>query len=174
MKSIQSWWGVGLMAVLLSMVTYQAVQLHNRPTGIVRPEPQWKPGFVVGELSGERLEGPKETFNLAGETLLYVMSPKCIWCTRNLENVQTLAQARGSNFIAISNTSEGLGQYIKDHRINYPVYHKMNKIGVSSTPSMVLVRDGVIKDAWYGAWKDANKAGIEKYFGLVLPGLTAD
>ena len=161
------------MAVLLGMITYQAVLLHNNPRGaiLVRPDPKWKPGVALASIKGEMLGGPRQTVDLSvGETVIYVFSPACAFCTRNIDNARSLHQAQGSKFISISTTDVGLESYIKKHQIKYPVYLRVSDLGTTGTPATLTVKNGVIDQYWFGWWVDDTKSKLEKYFGLILPG----
>ena len=162
------------MAALIGAVTYQAIQLHNRPTAnTIRPQSTWQPGVSISNLVGMRLsDGTRQKIDLSGEKILYTFSPKCSWCTKNLANAESVHRLQKSRFIGLSSVRDGLEKYVLDHGITYPVYYNLNQANVSITPSTVVAQDGLIIQSWEGAWGKDNKTRIESYFpGLTLPGV---
>jgi len=67
----------------------------------VRVEPhgrRGRPGTVVPHITVSDLSGRGErlSFNGGGKpTVLYVLSPTCKWCERNVQNIRTLAGGEG-------------------------------------------------------------------------------
>jgi len=112
-------------------------------------------------------------------SILYVMAPTCPWCARNLENVRTLAKEAGLayRFIGLSNTREGLKEYLLKTPLPFPVYavdaqHLPKGVDPTVTPQLVLVRpDGIVEKVWYGAFGEKTTKDIEALFHVKLPGL---
>jgi hypothetical protein len=109
-------------------------------------------------------------------TFVYVFSPSCVWCTRNLQGIITVTkQQRSYRMIGLSTTNQGLSEYVKAHDLGMPVYHLENKqnrrtLKISATPSAFLISPaGVVRKVWLGAWTGHAGEEIGALFGVVLP-----
>ncbi len=113
-------------------------------------------------------------------TVLYVFSPQCGWCTRNLDSIKALAKGiNGSyRFAAVSLSEEKLQEYITEKDFKFPIYTglsistaKAYKFG--GTPqTLVISSDGRVQKNWMGAYAGATKSEIEEYFHITLPELS--
>ena len=117
-------------------------------------------------------------------TIVYVVAPGCRWCARNLANIQAIAAGRSAQyaFIGLSNRQTGLAEDAASLSLPFPVYALDNGaleraggseavIQFNATPQTLVVRsDGIVDRVWRGAIGD-DKADVERFFGLVLPGL---
>jgi len=127
----------------------------------------------TGVLSSMRLDSGRRT-------VLYVFSPTCGWCKRNLNNIRALAQRQSTDlgFVGLSTTSNKLKEYLSATPMPFPVYAakggKLPKdIDLSSTPQMMVVDPkGVVEKVWQGALQGEHQAEAEKYFHIKLPGLS--
>jgi len=136
------------------------------------------PDLVVTDLDGktQRLIFAKSS----APVVLYVFSPYCGWCDRNLANVAALAESVTGryNFIGISLSHEGLEEYVKTHRISFQTYGNLRSearegLSIHSTPVTIVVsRDSHVLRSWTGAYDQSMLHEIEAYFGTHLPGLT--
>jgi len=112
-------------------------------------------------------------------TVLYVVTPTCVWCARNMDNFKKLlAKESGQyRFIALSLAEQGLPEYVSKNDLRLPVYSglpaeaiKTYKLG--STPQTIVVSpEGRVLQDWAGAYVGEQKSEIEAFFGLPLPGL---
>jgi len=146
-----------------------------RPTGITT-------GVELLTIPVLDKTGAKSLVTLHGNsmsTILYVMSPTCIWCARNLNNIRTLAEHRSTayRFIGLSTTSDKLTEYLQSTKLPFDVttidQSKLPKnIRFDSTPEMILVSStGRVSKVWTGALEGDRKAQAEAFFHLKLPGL---
>jgi thioredoxin-related protein len=115
-------------------------------------------------------------------TVLYVLRPDCLWCARNLNNVQALVKARSASFrfIGLSLSSNGVKEYVRANSLGFPVYSVastdiVQALHLGNTPQTIVVtsRGKVIQD-WIGAYLDTNQSGVENFFKVKLPGLKTD
>jgi len=114
------------------------------------------------------------------ESILYVFSPACIYCQKNLMNIKALADNTGKSyrFIGLSNTKQNLASYVSDTKLPFPVYVKRDNVeqkalDLSETPQTILVgADGHVKKVWRGAFDSETQGQVEKYFAVRLPGLS--
>jgi len=114
------------------------------------------------------------------ETIVYIFTPTCVWCQRNLENIKMLAkERRGRYLVGVSLTSTGLKDYADRNQLPFPVFvAALNSagrkaFGPTGTPSTILVSsDGVVQKFWQGAYAGRNLNEIDQVFGIQLPGVT--
>ena len=112
-------------------------------------------------------------------SVIYVMSPACDWCARNLNNIRTLARASGSRyrFIGLSITAAHLREYLLGTPLPFPVLsldadRLPAGFDASATPQMAIVGPGGrVEKVWVGALDGARKADVEKIFHVGLPGM---
>jgi hypothetical protein len=72
-----------------------------------------KAGTVVPPINVKQLGQNRQTISYAGTnrpSVLYVLRPGCVWCTRNMDNFKTLLSKEGDRyrFIVLSLSEEGL------------------------------------------------------------------
>jgi hypothetical protein len=138
------------------------------------------PAFPVETLAGEKQVVDLKT----GETVVYVMSPSCIWCLKNYDNIVALAKAtRGEHrFIGLSLGSDGgiapLQARLATQPLPFEVFHLppesdtlVEAAGLIATPQLAVVVDGRVSRVWYGALMNDSLREVEDFFGVSLPGL---
>lgn len=113
-------------------------------------------------------------------TVLYVFSPSCQWCTRNLENIKALADGikERHRLIGLSVIDSGLQEYIFQNGLPFPVYTIVPTGAgslISRTPrTLVVSREGKVIANWVGAYGNEVRSNLEQYFQLTLPGIERD
>jgi hypothetical protein len=111
-------------------------------------------------------------------TLIYLFSPGCHWCARNLANIEVLSAALEKKYrIAwFSLSGEGLKDYLAKHSIGAPVFTAdPGTFGTTGTPKTLIISTrGQILDVWRGAYNQTLPAEIQSKTGVVLPGLLAE
>lgn len=144
---------------------------------------QLQVGTAVSPLKAHGLDGREATISYKDSEqplVIYVFTPQCSWCRRNLANLKTvLARKRDSyRFVALSLTDKDLSQYIADKQIDIPVFANPEEEArqhyrLGSTPQTIVVSpDGKVLQNWVGAYTGTGQVEIEKFFGVNLPGLT--
>jgi peroxiredoxin len=134
---------------------------------------------------------PFEAFDLGGRlqkigydsdprpTVLYVFTPPCSWCARNLDNFKTLVE-KGSGqyrFITLSLSKEGLAEYVRKNELKVPVYSGLSQEAVKtyklgSTPQTIVISpEGKVLQDWTGAYVRDQKSQVEAFFHVALPGV---
>ncbi|HET6975590.1 MAG TPA: TlpA disulfide reductase family protein [Pyrinomonadaceae bacterium] len=114
-------------------------------------------------------------------TVLYVITPSCIWCKRNQANIDKLVEAKANDFrfIGLSLAEDGLKEYVDEHRLKFPVYagvtnETVQSLGLGSTPQTIVVSsEGKILKVWWGAYLENKQPEVEAFFGIQLPGSTS-
>lgn len=139
-------------------------------------------GSAVPPITSKRLGGHEETISYQGTnqlTVLYIFTPQCIWCARNIDNLKTLANERKGQyrFIGLSLSDENLEKYVQTNQLKFPVYFGLSAelkaaYKLSGTPqTMVVSSDGRVVQNWTGAYVGRQQKQIEAFFHINLPGL---
>ncbi len=112
-------------------------------------------------------------------TVVFVITPTCKWCTKNIMNMRTLV-AKASDrfqFVGFSLSSNKLYEYVTQNKLDFPMYTDLPLISASEyklggTPQTIVVSSGgeVLK-VWTGAFAEEMQKEVEEYFGVSLPGL---
>lgn len=156
-----------------SLSTY--IESKSRPNKVIE-------GVNISAIAAVGIDEEKKTIACAiGDkpTVLYVFSPTCIWCDRNLNNVKALKSKveQSHRFIGISLSSDGLSEYANLHQLDFPIYKQpsqetIKQLGLGSTPQTIVISpQGKVLKSWVGAY-GSSKPEVESYFGLKLPGVT--
>jgi Thioredoxin-like len=103
-------------------------------------------------------------------TVLYLFSPQCIWCARNLNNIKALeVDLRNKyRFVGVSLSNKGVEEYVQKNDITFPVYrgidpHARTLLGLGGTPQTVVIStNGRIISNIRGAYSKTRKVEIEK------------
>lgn len=136
-------------------------------------------GMFIPYLVVDNLSGNRQTLKLGGTvpTVLYISSPSCIWCKRNLENIKYIASQKHTDFtfIGLSSTPDGVPSYVKKTSISFPIYIAIpptnwTLIDFQGTPQTLIIgRSGIVEHNWTGAYVGHNQDEVESFFGLHLP-----
>ena len=110
-------------------------------------------------------------------TVVYVFSPSCVWCKRNLANIESLvSRTRGHyRFIGVSLSRSGLTT--SPAAFPFPIFTDISSetsaaYGLGATPqTIVLTNEGRVLKAWSGAFSGQTQADVERFFKVRLPGL---
>jgi len=148
----------------------------------VKNEGRLSPGASVPAISAHDQAGQLVKVSVTGTalpTLVYVFSPTCGWCAKNIENLKTLGSGmKGKyNVLGLSLTSEHLAEYIKSNALTFPVYSDPMPTVVSAyhlggTPQTIVISpDGKVVKSWYGAYVGPAQVEVETFFAIHLPGL---
>jgi hypothetical protein len=152
----ESWWPVAIIVLLVAVTLYQRWQF----THPVRLRPLRAGDRVAALALADVRDRPviMSWDSKAKTTLIYVFSPECVWCGRNLEAMKALtAQATAYRVICVSLTAKGLGAYLLKHPIGCPVYTAPAKTAVQlkliATPETLVVSPkGLVQHVWFGVY----------------------
>jgi hypothetical protein len=155
---------------------------HAREARIA--EYQLKIGATVTPITARRLGGKQEAISYQGtnqSTVLYIFTPTCVWCARNMDNLKALLskESRSYRFIGLSLSEEGLTDYVAKNELTLPVYSGLSAEAkqaykLSGTPQTIVVSpEGRVLQDWVGAYVGSQKSQVEAFFHTSLPGLIA-
>lgn len=171
-----------LISVALNVMLALKIRELTGMQNALRAERELEAGAAVPSITARRLDGKSETITYADSTrptVIYVFTPQCIWCTRNLDNFKTLVDqmSKDYRFIGISLSKEGLEKYVADHQLTFPIYTDVPKetgeaYKMGGTPQTVVISpQGKVLQNWIGAYAGEQRSQVEKYFDTTLPGI---
>ena len=145
-------------------------------------EHQLMVGAIVPPIAAKRLDGQQEVISYQGAnqpTVLYVFTPPCAWCARNVDNLKTLLdKERGQyHFIGLSLSENSLADYVAKNDLKLPVYSgvsaaTLTTFKLGSTPQTIVISpEGRVLQNWVGAYVGDQKSQVEAFFHVSLPGL---
>jgi len=112
-------------------------------------------------------------------TLLYVFSPTCHWCERNLANIKAVVAGRPDlNIVGVN-----IGPKLDDTTVQglpFATILRRDSATVGAyrfagTPATILVSpDGRVLQAWAGAYAGKTASDVSKALAVNLPGLIRD
>jgi peroxiredoxin len=171
-----------LGSVVINVVLAQRLRNFMHRESLGGEQELLKIGTLVPPFVLQRLDGRTVEINYLETdrpTVLYVFTPPCKWCLRNVGNIDTLVDRRKSEyrFIGISLSDAGLAQYVSINGFQMPVYTglppeviKVYKLGI--TPQTIVVSPGgQVLQNWIGAYVGEQKSQVEAFFHVSLPGL---
>lgn len=147
--------------------------------------PALVPGAKAPEFSAYEVDGHKGVINYAEvsvPTVLYVFTPDCHWCARNLANIRSVVDGAGGRyrFLGVSLTDNNLQTYLAQNKLPFHVYQNPSDevriaYGFSSTPSTIVISpSGSVLQYWKGAYSEDLATQVESFFQVKLPGLSKD
>ncbi|MGH9721054.1 MAG: peroxiredoxin family protein [Bryobacteraceae bacterium] len=190
MKTTENGWLAGLTAAV-SVLLLISVSINMQLASRIRTmrssleQAYAKTGLAGGEalppLEAKDLEGRdvQVGFDPRKPTLVYVFTPQCGWCTRNLDNLRAVAgQAQGRYLVVgLSLESQSLAEYVTREALNFPVYHQppekvIASYKLRSTPSTIVISpEGKVLRSWTGAYSGEVQKQVEELLHVSLPGL---
>lgn len=171
-----------ILGVSLSVNLLLAYKIGRNGRPASQRAPALTAGVAVSPIQAQTLDGQRATISYndsAQPVVLYVFTPQCSWCIRNLANLKTLTSQKGDSykFIGISLTDKDLKQYIAEKEFSMPVFinpakEATQQYGFGGTPQTIVISpDGKVLQNWMGAYADKQQVEVEKFFGIKLPGL---
>ncbi len=171
-----------LISVSLNVVLARRLWSFTHSQSIKAAERLLKVGTTVPPIAAKRLDGEPGVISYQGteqSTVLYIFTPPCSWCARNMDNLKTLLdKERGHyRFVGLSLSEQTLREYVAKNDLKLPVYSglssetlKAYKLG--STPQTIIIStDGRVVQNWMGAYVGDQKSQVEAFFHVSLPGV---
>ena len=178
---------VGVAVALVVSVSINVLLAHrlsnlNYARSAKIADQQLRSGTTVPPITAKRLGGQQEVITYRETrqpTVLYVFTPPCAWCARNMDNLKALIDKESGpyRFIGLSLSEEGLAQYIAKNDLKLPIYsglssdtQKTYKLG--GTPQTIVISpEGKVLQDWAGAYVGDQKSQVETFFHVTLPGI---
>jgi peroxiredoxin len=174
---------LGVSLVVNLLLAYRVKTLSDKIEALTAPPPTVEVGATVSPIKAHSLDGQTAVISYSdGEqpVVLYVFTPQCQWCARNLANLKTLlAQKQGAyRFVALSLTDKDINDYAAKTQLGCPVYfnpaeESLREYKLGSTPQTIVVsREGKVLKNWVGAYAGPQQTEVEQFFGITLPGMS--
>ena len=149
---------------------------------LVKAEDSLVVGASLSPIEAKGLDGRSTVIRYGPDelpTILYVFTPPCSWCTKNIENIKALAESTKGRYrvIGLSLSSNNLQQYVTKSEFTFPVYSDLSPgaaiaYRMGGTPQTIVISsEGKLVKEWKGAYMGNTKKEIETQFGLELPGI---
>jgi peroxiredoxin len=170
-----------LLSVFLNILLARDVSTLKRNADKLIEEGRLKVGAAVPSIRAHSVEGEDDVLNFAefdAPTVLYVFTPQCPWCRKNVGNLHALIESSGPRFrvVGISLTSRELKEYLSQEHLNFRVYTDLQEstriaYHLGGTPMTIVISpQAEVLKVWYGAYQDDIRPEIERYFHVHLPG----
>jgi peroxiredoxin len=163
-----------LLLLALSLGTNVFLYRHQVRAG--RAIEPLRVGQQVPEFTATSFGGDVVRVRFDRPVVLYVFSPSCIWCERNLENARRLAAhvAGKYEFIAVALDGKNLSEYLKRQQLAWTILTNVpaqvqQAYGMLTTPQTIVVGTrGRVLHVWSGAFMGDTASEIERAFGVRL------
>jgi peroxiredoxin len=174
-----------ILSACINIALAHKVKSQQMIISDIKTDNRLRAGAIVSAIEGKNPEGELIKVDFAGKnkpTIVYVFTPGCAWCKRNLNNMKMLRQKTAAEyeFIGVSLAANGVAEYVKQHSIDYPVITDISpalrsEYKMGGTPTTLLIsNDSRVLKVWTGAYDGALLSEIDRYFNLKLPGLSAE
>src|SRR5262249_36333965 len=136
-------------SVIVNCLLARKVSKLRTVISAMQSEGRLQPGAALPALQGFSIDGKPQSLNYADvrvPTVLYVFTPQCGWCAKNIENFRALIQSSGPRYriIGVSLTRQDLKEYLQKENLQLPIYtdveessRKTYKLG--GTPATVVM-----------------------------------
>lgn len=172
-----------VVSVILNVLLAQEVKSLKKTLSILKAENTLQIGEEVPPILARGVDGSAISIKYADSpkpTVLYVFSPTCVWCERNLENLLSLVTAKRAdyNFVGLSLTDKDIVRYVIQKHLNLPVGTSLSSETIKAyklggTPQTIVVSpEGKVMKSWVGGYGAEIATEIEQFFQVNLPGLT--
>ena len=180
--------GILILAVLLvcslaiNLLLTRRVASLKRTISVIKSESQLAEGDLLPAIVAKDPQGHPARLDY-GETdlptVVFVFTPTCGWCTKNVMNMRALAEKASDRyrFVGLSLSSDKLIDYITENKLEFPIYTDlpivpMKEYKLGGTPqTMVVSPKGQVIKTWSGAFAGDTQKQVEGYFGVTLPGI---
>lgn len=169
-----------LAGSLLANVGLAITLQHERDRYTGRSRLANQIGLTVGSFVGQDVNGKQLEVSARSDlpTIFYVFGVHCRYCEKNFENANALARAVKGRYrfvgVSVIAEKEEFAQYNQEHAMAYDVVNVNEETAARMhfdvTPkTYALSQSGQVLQVWRGAWGQANRSSVEKYFGVHLP-----
>jgi len=107
--------------------------------------------------------------------LIYIFSPTCRWCEKNVAGIQDLAKKVSPEYdvVGLVQSPDGMTEYLARHSLSFPIVvdndpADMAALGFQGTPQTILIVDGKIVHNWSGAFQGKVRESIQGTLGVSI------
>jgi peroxiredoxin len=175
--------GLLVCSLAINLLLARRVASLKRTIGVIKSESRLALGETVPPIVAKDPQGRTAVLDY-GETQLptvvFIISPTCGWCTKNVMNMRALTENVGDHyrFVGLSLSSDKLIDYVKENQLEFPIYTDlpvltMREYKLGGTPQTIVVSpSGQVIRIWSGAFAEDLQKEVEAYFSVKLPGIT--
>lgn len=171
-----------VFSLAMNLLLARRVNALKKQVTVIRTESRLTEGDKVDPINAKDPQGRNVVFDYRTSnlpTVVFVITPSCKWCSRNIMNMRTLVEKASDRFrfVGFSLSSEKLHEYVTQNKLDFPMYTDLpliptNDYKLGGTPeTIVLSPTGEVMKVWNGAFADKTLKEVESYFGVQLPGL---
>jgi peroxiredoxin len=168
-------------SVVLNIFLARKISVLMTTVEAIKAEGRLKVGTKVPPILGRSVVGTEQTLdysNVEVPTVLYVFTPQCSWCAKNIDNLRTLIADSGPGYrvVGISLTTQGLKEYLEKESLSLPVYADIADstkaiYRLGGTPTTIIVSpEAKVLKVWNGVYVDGIRQEIETSLKVRLPG----
>lgn len=150
----------------------------------IRNERTLKPGTIIDPVVLKDIDSEPITLSFRDQdkpTLIYIYSPSCGWCTRNLDSVRALTNSlkHTHRVVGFSLSKLDLKEYLREAKLDFPSFNSVPeafqlKYRLGGTPATLLIdKSGKVSNLWTGAYVGETKQQIERTLSVSLPELSS-
>jgi len=178
-----NWILIVLIAVMLPANYHWWTILAQQRSGPSRADERAVIGSKALPIVARASDGQwrRIAFSETGSAIVYVMSPQCGWCAKNMANVRQLSSSVDGRyaFVGLLTGSGDPTSYAKTNGLTFPVYTDVAESSKDAykmigTPQTIVIRDGFVVANWIGAYIGDREREIEALLSVKLPGLLLD
>lgn len=168
-----------IISLATNIMLTRRVNALTRQIERTRAAGQLLPGTFVDSFELKSVDGRPVNISLAGQprpTVVYVFTPQCSWCARNLPTLKEMSVAIRGDYrvIGLSLSERDLQAYVAKVQLPFPVYTGMSadmkgRLKLGGTPqTFVVSRDGRVIKNWLGAYSSVVREELQAFFKVRL------
>jgi peroxiredoxin len=174
--------GLLVCSLAINLLLARRVSSLKRTVSLIKSESRLALGDTVPSVVAKDPQGQTAVLDYSQTqlpTVVFIFTPTCGWCTKNIMNVRALVENTGSRFrfVGMSLSSDKLVEYINENKLQFPIYTDlpiltMRAYKLGGTPETIVVSpQGQVVRIWSGAFAEDLQREVEDYFGVKLPGI---
>lgn len=181
--------GAATVTVLLSLLLAASVALNvllakkvsslRLQSGRMQDSTRLQLGSSVPALTGYSVDGKQIAFGFSDlhiPTVIYVFSPQCGWCAKNIDSFRSLIAQAGTGYrvVGLATSRQDLEEYLRRERLTFPVFASVDSAVVAAyhlgaTPTTIVISpEGKVLKVWTGAYQGGLRHEIESFLGVHL------
>lgn len=146
----------------------------------IKTEAKLRPGDKAPDFAVRLFDNTEiQLGHLPRPMLLYVFSPACRFCARNLPAINALSQNLKDRIdvVGLSLTTSDLIPYLHTHRLSFPVIRDPDPSIVAAyrlggTPETIAIStNGYVENVWMGSYDGEVRDAIQRVYRVQLPPL---
>lgn len=174
--------GLLVCSLAINLLLARRVASLKRTVTVLKSESRLALGDTLPPIVAKDPQGQTAVLDYSATqlpTVVFIITPDCGWCTKNIMNMRTLVQNAGNRyrFVGLSLSSNKLSDYVKENKLEFPIYTDlpiltMRDYKLGGTPETIVVSpQGQVTRIWSGAFAEDLQKEVENYFSVKLPGI---